>query len=50
LNAQLESNAEIKQKYKKWKQRASIAEQRLEVVYKYLAKLGINPQDIYQLK
>jgi hypothetical protein len=50
LNAQLESNAVIKQKYKKWKQRASIAEQRLEVVYKYLAKLGINPQDIYQLK
>jgi hypothetical protein len=50
LNAQLESNAEIKQKYKKWKQRASISEQRLEVVYKYLAKLGISPQDIYQVK
>jgi hypothetical protein len=50
LNAQLESNAEIQAKYKKMKQRASIAEQRLEVVYKYLAKLGISPQDIYQLK
>ncbi len=50
LNAQLESNAKIKEKYKKLKQRTSIAEQRLEVVYKYLAKLGINPQDIYQLK
>jgi hypothetical protein len=50
LNAQLQSNAEIKQKYKKWKQRASISEQRLEVVYKYLDKLGISPKDIYQVK
>jgi hypothetical protein len=50
LNAQLESNAEIKEKYKRLKQRTSIAEQRLEVVYKYLAKLGISPQDIYQPK
>jgi hypothetical protein len=48
LDAQLESNAEIKEKYKKLKQRSSIAEQRLEVVYKYLAKVGINPQDIYR--
>jgi hypothetical protein len=50
LNDVIESNAKIQAKYKKWKQRASISEQRLEVVYKYLAKLGINPQDIYQLK
>jgi hypothetical protein len=50
LNAQVQSNAEIKQKYKKWKQRASISEQRLEVVYKYLAKLGISPQDIYRVE
>jgi hypothetical protein len=50
LNAQLALNAEIKAKYQKLKQRTSIAEQRLEVVYKYLAKIGISPQDIYQVK
>jgi hypothetical protein len=50
LNAQLESNAKIEEKCKKLKQRVSIAEQRLEVVYKYLAKIGIDPQDIYRVK
>ncbi len=50
LTEQLESNAIITGKYKKLKQRVSIAEQRLEVVYKYLAKVGIDPQDIYRVK
>jgi hypothetical protein len=50
LNDRLESNAKLQEKYNKLKRRASIAEQRLEVIYKYLATIGINPQDIYQLK
>jgi hypothetical protein len=50
LNTQLESNAKLREKYDKLKQRVSIAEQRLEVVYKYLAKIGIDPQDIYRVK
>jgi hypothetical protein len=50
LAIQAKLNAEITAKYHDCKHRASIAEQRLEVVYKYLAKIGINPQDIYRLK
>jgi hypothetical protein len=50
LNDRLEANAKLQEKYNKLKRRAWIAEQRLEVIYKYLATIGINPQDIYQLK
>jgi hypothetical protein len=50
LNDRLESNTKLQEKYNKLKRRAWIAEQRLEVIYKYLATIGINPQDIYQVK
>jgi hypothetical protein len=50
LNAQIDANSELEQKCFKLEHRAAIAEQRLEIVYKYLATININPQDIYRVK
>jgi hypothetical protein len=50
LNARIDLNTELEQKCFKLEHRTAIAEQRLEIVYKYLATININPQDIYRLK
>lgn len=50
LNARIDLNTELEQKCFKLEHRTAIAEQRLELVYKYLATINIKPQDIYRLK
>ncbi|WP_310483576.1 hypothetical protein [Chamaesiphon sp. VAR_48_metabat_403] len=50
LQAQIKSTAEAEDKAMKSEQRATIAEQRLQIVYKYLNSIDVNPQDIYSGK
>jgi hypothetical protein len=47
LQAQIRLTTETEDKFTRSEQRSAIAEQRLQIVYKYLQKKGINPQDIY---
>jgi hypothetical protein len=50
LQFQIKLNAEAEDKFTQLENRAIIAEQRLQVVYKYLQEIGVNPQDIYHNK
>lgn len=50
LQAQIKLNTEIQSKFSELEQRATIAEQRLEVVYKQLQLIGIDPQHIHSQK
>jgi ABC-type antimicrobial peptide transport system ATPase subunit len=50
LQAQVQINAEMQEKLNREGHRATIAEQRLQIVYKYLQQIGINPRDIYNPK
>jgi len=47
LQTQIKLNREIEDKFTLLESRAMIAEQRLQIAYKYLQKIGINPRDIY---
>ncbi len=47
LQAQIKLTAEAEDKSTQLEHRAIIAEQRLQIVYKYLHGMGVNPQDIY---
>jgi hypothetical protein len=48
LQSQIKLNQETEAKFRELQQRATIAEQRLQVVYKFLDKTGIERQDIYR--
>jgi hypothetical protein len=48
LQDQIKSNAEMADRLNQSENRATIAEQRLQVVYKHLHELGIDPQDIFR--
>ena len=50
LQAQIKLNGEIEDKFNKLESRAVIAEQRLQIVYKYLQEIGVDPRDIYSSK
>jgi hypothetical protein len=50
LQSQIKSNIETEEKFNQLVSRATIAEQRLQVIYKYLHNIGVNPHDIYQHK
>jgi hypothetical protein len=50
LTDRIDQNTKLEQKCVKLEHRATIAEQRLEIVYKYLATIDIKPQDIYRVK
>jgi hypothetical protein len=47
LQAAIKAKVELEDQLTEAKQRALIAEQRLQIAYKYLQQMGINPQDIY---
>ena len=47
LQLQIKLNTETEDKFTELENRAIIAEQRLQVIYKYLQGIGVNPQDIY---
>ncbi len=47
LQAQIKSNSEISDKFNYLESRAIVAEQRLQIVYKYLQEIGVDPRDIY---
>jgi hypothetical protein len=48
LQAQIELTHEAQEQLDRSENRATIAEQRLQVVYKYLQKMGIDPKTIYK--
>jgi hypothetical protein len=48
LQAQIKINQETEAKFKELENRANIAEQRLQIVYKFLEKSGIDRKDIYR--
>jgi hypothetical protein len=50
LQAQIERVTELEEKYVTSEQRATIAEQRLQMVHKYLQHIGTDPRDIYAQK
>ncbi len=50
LQTQVQINAEMQEKLNREGHRATIAEQRLQIVYKYLQQIGISPRDIYNPK
>jgi hypothetical protein len=50
LQAQIKLNTETEEKFDRLENRAVIAEQRLQIIYKYLQEIGVNPQDIYSRK
>jgi hypothetical protein len=50
LQAQIKLNTETQDKFTQLENRAIIAEQRLEIIYKHLQQIGIDPQDIYNRK
>jgi hypothetical protein len=47
LQAQIKSNSELSDKFNYLESRAIVAEQRLQIVYKYLQEIGVDPRDIY---
>jgi hypothetical protein len=50
LQTQIKLNTEIEDKFNQAENRAIIAEQRLQVIYKYLQEVGIDPRDIHHTK
>ena len=50
LQAQIKLTTETQAKFNELEQRATIAEQRLQVVYKQLQSAGIDPQQIHSVK
>lgn len=50
LQAQIKLTSELTEKSDRSESRATIAEQRLQIVYKYLQESGIDPRDIYKGK
>jgi hypothetical protein len=48
LQAQAKINQETEAKFKELENRANIAEQRLQIIYKFLEKSGIDRQDVYK--
>jgi hypothetical protein len=50
LQAQIKLNTETQAKFHELEQRATIAEQRLQVVYQQLQLIGINPHQIYKAR
>ncbi|AFY96166.1 hypothetical protein [Chamaesiphon minutus] len=48
LQAQIKLNSELEEKFDRSESRATIAEQRLQIVYKYLQDSGIDPREIYK--
>ncbi len=50
LQSQIKLNTEIKDQFSQLENRAMIAEQRLQVIHKYLQGIGVNPHDIYHGK
>ena len=48
LQAQIKLNTETQAKFNELEQRATIAEQRLQLVYQQLQPIGINPNQIYK--
>lgn len=50
LKAQIQLNTELEERCNRADHRAIIAEQRLQIIYKYLQETGINPRDIYSTK
>jgi hypothetical protein len=50
LQAQIKLNSEAEDKFNKLENRTVIAEQRLQIVYKYLQEIGVDPRDIYNGK
>ena len=47
LQAQIQVNGELSDKFNYLESRAIVAEQRLQIVYKYLQGIGVDPRDIY---
>jgi hypothetical protein len=50
LQSQIKLNTETEAKLNRAESRTIVAEQRLQVIYKYLKGIGIDPQDIYSGK
>jgi hypothetical protein len=50
LQAQIKLNTETQAKFSELEQRATIAEQRLQVVYQQLQLIGIDPHQIYKMR
>ncbi len=50
LQEQIKSTAELAEKYDRAEQRAVVAEQRLQMIYRYFQQHGINPSDVYTSK
>ena len=50
LQAQIGLNTEMEAKVDRLKNRAMMVEQRLQVVYKYLQEIGVDPRDVYNGK
>ncbi len=48
LQAQIKLTREVEDKFTRLENRATIAEQKLQIACNYLQKIGINPRDIYQ--
>ena len=47
LQIQLKLNGELSDKFNHLESRAIVAEQRLQIIYKYLQETGVEPRDIY---
>jgi hypothetical protein len=47
LQAQIKLNGELSDKFNHLESRAIVAEQRLQIIYKYLQEIGVEPRDIY---
>ncbi len=47
LQAQIKSNRELSDKFNHLESRAIVAEQRLQIIYRYLEEIGVEPRDIY---
>jgi hypothetical protein len=47
LQAQIKVSSEIEQKFDRLESRAIVAEQRLQIVYRYLQEIGVDPREIY---
>ena len=50
LKAQIRLNTEMQAKVDRLENRAVMVEQRLQVVYKYLQEIGVDPRDVYNGK
>jgi hypothetical protein len=50
LQAQIKLSSDLEEKIVGLESRAVIAEQRLQIVYRYLQEIGVNPRDIYNGK